>query len=316
MPHSSTALVTGASGFLGWALVPRLLASGYEVHATSRSKMVHEHPHVTWHQLDPTDISAVRHILAMIRPSHIVHLSGCADGKRRLELAVPTLLANAVSTVHLLTAATEVGCDRFVVAASMEEPGVGGNPGWANSPYAASKWTSTMYGQMFHRSFGLPVVALRPFLVYGPGPQDAGKLIPYVISSLLRGQQPKLSSGRRKVDAVYINDVAEAFVAALAEPRAIGRVLDIGTGVLLPIRQLALSIARQIGSGVPLDFDGRLDRPNEFSPAADVEATLQTIGWKARTALDEGIRRTVAWYRQRLAVGTGVPPLGRSAQAS
>ncbi len=82
------------------------------------------------------------------------------------------------------------------------------------SPYAAAKTAVASYGRMFHALYGLPIVHLRVFMVYGPGPQDITKLVPYVTGCLLRGEPPRLSSGTREIDWIYIDDVVEAFVAA------------------------------------------------------------------------------------------------------
>ena len=90
-------------------------------------------------------------------------------------------------------------------------------PQTPHSPYAAAKWAASGYGRMFHELYGAPVVILRPFMTYGPG-QAPSKLIPAVTLSLLRGERPKLSSGKARADWVYIGDVIEGFIAAAPHP--------------------------------------------------------------------------------------------------
>ena len=124
-----------------------------------------------------------------------------------------------MSTVALLTAATEHGVQRVIVTGSMEEPDLAAGDLRPSSPYAAAKVCVNVYARMFHAVYGTPVTLLRPFVTYGPGQSDS-KLIPYVIRAFAAGQSPRLSSCTRKVDMVYVDDMIEAFLrsARAGEP--------------------------------------------------------------------------------------------------
>ena len=137
---------------------------------------------------------------------------GICDRLRDLTAVVPTFTANLTATINLLTALAEAPTPRLTMAGSLEEPDNLGQP--PSSPYAASKAAAYSYSQMFESLYGISVVVPRVFLVYGPGQDDPKKLIPHVVSSLMRGEAPKLSSGTRPVDWVYVNDVAEGLAAA------------------------------------------------------------------------------------------------------
>ena len=141
-------------------------------------------------------------------------------------------------------------------------------------------------------------------MVYGPGQQDRTKLVPYVISSLLRGEGPRLSSGRREVDWVYVDDVVAAFVAAAEAEKAPGSTLDIGSGELVSIRSLVEQIAALVGGDVRPVFGALPDRPGERPRDAEVQPSRETIGWEPSTPLDVGLARTIEWFRAR--VGEGV----------
>jgi nucleoside-diphosphate-sugar epimerase len=82
------------------------------------------------------------------------------------------------------------------------------------SPYAAAKFAASAYGRMFHALYHTPVTILRLFMVYGPGQQDLRKLVPYVTLALLKGEMPRVSSGVREVDRIYVDDVAAGYLAA------------------------------------------------------------------------------------------------------
>jgi len=112
-----------------------------------------------------------------------------------------------VSTVNLLTVAANIGCRRIVLLASLEEPEPGHTDAAPASPYAAAKWTSGTYGRMFHKLYQTPVVLVRPFMTHGPR-QDVRKIIP-LLPSPLQDQAPKLASGQRQVDWIYVDDVIE-----------------------------------------------------------------------------------------------------------
>ena len=187
-------LVTGASGFIGRHLVHRLLESGADVHAVSQKIRCDGLNVVRWRQADLADASTVHDLIASIRPDFIYHLASHVAGGRDTALVYPTFRSNLMGTVNLLTAAAEVGCWRMIITGSLEEPDIGSGA-VPCSPYAAAKSAGSAYARMLHALYGLPVVILRLFMVYGPGQRDVRKLVPYVSHSLLDGEPPLLSNG-------------------------------------------------------------------------------------------------------------------------
>src|SRR5262249_56855024 len=117
------------------------------------------------------------------------------------------------------------GWGRIGLSGSLMEEPTGGAQAVPPSPYGASRWASSAYGRMFHALFDAPVTILRPSYAYGPG-QERTKLIPYVITSLLAGESPKLSSGEREIDWIFAEDVARAYLAAASRPGVVGLTLD------------------------------------------------------------------------------------------
>jgi UDP-glucose 4-epimerase len=290
-------LVTGASGFLGANLCQRFMHRGVEVHAVSRSKRNSESASVRWWQGDMADVEAVRRILYEIKPDVIFHLSGLATAIPDRELVLPTLHSLLVSTVNILVMAAEIRCRRVVLAASLNEPQPSYLETAPDSPYAAAKWASSAYGRMFFKLYGTPIVIVRVFMTYGPG-QDERKLIPHVILSLLNGEAPKLSSGRQQYDWIYVDDVMDGFLAAAEAPNVEGHTIDLGAGTLVPIRAVVGQLVDLIGAGVEPVFDALPDRPYEPVRVADVADADAKLGWKPGTPLEEGLKRTVDWYRK------------------
>jgi UDP-glucose 4-epimerase len=122
--------------------------------------------------------------------------------------------------------------------------------------------------------------------------------VPYVMQTYLSGGRPRLSSPQRKMDWVFIDDVAEAFLRAACMPNAVGCELDVGTGRLTSIREFVELVRAEFGGGPAPVFDADPSRAAEVSAAADTQAVLARIGWAASTPLEEGVRRTVDWYRR------------------
>ncbi len=295
-------LVTGGSGFLGSHLCRRLLDLGVEVHATSRVARITEPGGPVWWKLDLTDIDGVRRLLTDLRPKVVYHLAGSAGAKPDLALVLPTLEGLVVSSVNVLVAGTEAGCARIVVTGSLTEPTGGERSPIPTSPYAAGKWTSTAYARMFHLLYQTPTVILTPFMTFGPG-QDREKIIPSVILSLLRRETPKLSSCLWAVDWVFIDDLVDAFLAAASVPKIEGGCFDVGTGTNQTVRSVVERIFLLMEEPTKPLFGMLPDRPSEPVRSADTMHAHQLLKWRAQISLDEGLRRTIAWYTTHAAMG-------------
>ena len=303
LPHSGLSglkiLVTGARGFIGSRLYQYLCETGADVYAVSRSfRSPHEDGAHVW-QGDLADSAAVQNLFRVVKPDIIFHMAGLAVGARDLSLVLPTLLSNLVTTANVLTAATEIGCQRIVFPASLEEPDSEVNP-IPSSPYAAAKWASRAYARMFYQLYQTPVVIVRVFLTYGPGPEKQNKVIPYVIHSLLQGEPPKLTSGQRLVDWIYIDDVVSGLIAAAQAPGIEGDTIDLGSGILVSIQSAVQQIVRLVGAGVEPLFGALPDRAFEQVKVADTASAYAKLRWQPLTSLEKGLESTVAWYKEQI----------------
>lgn len=294
-------LVTGGSGFIGSRLCARLLDLGADVHAVSRTAREAAADGPRWWQGDLAEIETVRALLDAIEPNMIFHLASHVTGKREVEQVIPTLRSNLMSLVNVMAAASERRCERIVSCGSIEEPVLDAPDAVPVSPYAAAKWASGVYARLFHAHYRLPVVHLRVSMVYGPGHCEATRIVPYVIRSLLAGDAPKLSSGDRQVDWLYAGDAIEGMLAAATAAGVEGCSIDLGSGELVTVRAIVERIANLVGARVAPLYGALPDRPFERPRAADVAETHARIGWRPTTPLDEGLRATIAWYRERRA---------------
>lgn len=292
-------LVTGAGGFIGNALCSELRRRGATIHGCGRTAPAGASVDVS-HQCDIAVLSEVQRIIDEVRPAVVFNLASTVTGSRELEAVVPTLHGNLVGAVNILHAATEIGDIRVVQLGSLQEPEEPTGRDVANSPYAASKLGASTYTRMFAELYDLPASVARVFMVYGPGQLDFAKLVPYVLKSLLSGQTASMSSGRQEFDWVYVDDVVDALIAIAAHGGLRGKTVDVGSGTLTSVRDIALGIGRRLDLQALLGFDTIPDRRLEPTRKADIEATSTSLGWRSRVSLEEGLDMTVAWYQKHL----------------
>jgi UDP-glucose 4-epimerase len=289
-------LVTGASGFLGSHLVHRLSSAGAELYALSRSRRDASGHQLRWLSADLADWRATSELLATVKPDLVFHFGGFVSATPDLGAVRPTFDSLLASTVNLLTAATELGCRRVIIPGSMMEP-----PGAAvdvapMSPYMAAKWAASAYARMFHTLYRTPVVIVRPSMTYGPG-QPSTRLVPHVLSALLRGEPPKLSSGKMEADWTYIDDMTDGILAAALAPGVEGLTIDLGTGHVTTAREVVELLVDLLGTAVRPVFGALPDRPGERSHPAETRTARERLGWSATTSLRDGLRRTIERFQ-------------------
>jgi UDP-glucose 4-epimerase len=314
IPSLSTkrVIVTGASGFIGSNICTRLSSNGAEVHAVALGgKFPGLRSGRVW-KVDMSDRAELRRIFKAAKPHIVFHLAGHVQGSRNLNQVWPTLSGNLVTTVNLLTMATEVGCERVVLTGTLDEPGPGESDASAfapSSPYAASKFASSIYARMFRALYQSPVVIGRIFMTYGPGQRDLKKLIPYTILSICCGQRPKLSNATRPLDWTYIDDVVDGLLLISQRTNAEGHTFDLGTGVTHTARDAVERIIVMMHSTLTPVFGALQDRRMEMARLADISSTKARLEWRPRVSFEEGLQRTITWYRNQLSTGSVRLPL-------
>ena len=152
---------------------------------------------------------------------------------------------------------------------------------------------------MFHHLYQTPVVLVRPFMTYGPK-QPLHKIIPSVTLSLLQGEAPKLASGVREVDWIYVDDVIDGMLAAARVPGVEGYTFDLGSGSLVSIRALVEQLTQIVNPQIEPLFGALPDRPVEKVRVANTAYTSDKLGWQPSISLAQGLKTTVSWYRKQL----------------
>jgi len=293
-------LVAGASGFIGSYLCRKLSkVDDVEIHALSRAKRSGSNK-IKWWQGDISDHDWIENLLQDVKPDYIFNLASHVEGSRDVSLILPTFRSNLLGQLNLMIAAHKIECKRFISTGSMDEPDQKGSRHKVISPYAVAKGAAGLYGEMFHALYSLPYVHLRVSMVYGPGQKDVRKLIPYTILSMLRGKSPALSSGRRKIDWIYIEDVVDGILAAAETPNIEGERLDIGSGKLVSISSVQEILADLIDPTIKPNFGALSDRRFEHERIANISETVSKINWKPRISIKNGLKKTVRWYSEKI----------------
>jgi UDP-glucose 4-epimerase len=309
-------LVTGGAGFIGTTLARRLVDANEIValdnlhrDAASGTDLL-EHPNYRLVEGDVLDPEAVR--AAAEGATHVVHAAAIAGVDTVLASPVRTMRVNLIGTYNVLEAAVAIpGLERFVDfstsevfgthAINVEEGHVTttGSVGEARWTYAVSKLAGEHMAHAYHDELGLPTATVRPFNVYGPG-QIGGGAIRAFIESALDGRDLEIHGDGSQIRAwCYVDDMVEGLLLCLERPEAVGQSFNIGNArSTVTIYDLAQRVKRLTDCpGVivfkPLHYtDVEIRIPN-------VTKAREQLGFEARVDLDEGLARTIAWYRAR-----------------
>jgi nucleoside-diphosphate-sugar epimerase len=134
------------------------------------------------------------------------------------------------------------------------------------------------------------------YMVYGPGQIDRTKLLPYVILKTLKGESPQMTSGVRKIDWIYVDDVVSALLQMAEAPDIDGLTIDIGSGESITIENIVKLTMDLIDPAAIPEFGSVSDRPMEQERNADIDETFRKIGWRATTGFRSGLQQTIDYY--------------------
>jgi nucleoside-diphosphate-sugar epimerase len=301
--------VTGAAGFLGSHLIPRLTAAGANVCALDRPDAR------GWARVERLADALRTDVAELATPAHdsvvrdattIIHLAAVGVVG---ELPDPREVVNGNidGTMAVLMAARRLGA-RVIYCGSCFEYGAGAR--WTedalpapSTEYGAAKSSGWLIAQAFARRTGIEVVSLRPFTMYGPLEPPA-RLVPSVVRRALAGQPIDLTPGDQARDFVYVEDVADAFVAAATHDAAVGGTFNVCTGTAVTVREVVETILRASRSASEARFGALAYRPTEYKVlSGDPSRAERVLGWRARVSLEDGLERTIAWFKQ---VGIGL----------
>jgi nucleoside-diphosphate-sugar epimerase len=314
-------LVTGAAGFIGRWVVGELLAQGDEVvpidnlvagDVAALDEFVSRPGLLPFEQGDVRDAAACRRWMRGV--DAVAHLAASISVQESIDDPATTFENDVIGTFNVLEAARETGSRVLFMSTCMvyDRAGQEGiaedHPTKPASPYAASKLSGEALTLSYHHAYGLPTTVVRPFNTYGPYQRSVGEggVVAIFTRRSLLGQDLRIfGDGTQTRDLLYVEDCARFVVAALAADRAVGRVLNAGTGRDVSVNDLA-SLIEPDGS--------RIVHVPHIHPQSEIAVLRcdpslagELLGWRPERSLDDGLRQVRAWMAERL--GAGVPVL-------
>ena len=308
------ALVTGAAGFIGSTLVDRLLADGHEVvgldnYSSGRAANLAEARSSQNFSMIEDDIGSADLIALMAdqRPEVVFHLASQIDVRHSVAEPQFDAEVNVIGTIRLAEAARRTNVGKVVHTSSggsiygapRRFPTNESTAPDPASPHAAGKLSGEIYLNVFRHLYGLECSHIAPANVYGPRQEPRGEagVVAIFVRALLSGKPTKLfGDGSNTRDYVYVDDVVDAFVRA-AGSQGGGQRFNIGTGVETSDCELHSAVAAAVGA--PDEPELQPARLGDVTRSClDARLARMVLGWKPRFRLDEGIPRTVDFFRQ------------------
>lgn len=310
-------LVTGADGFIGSHLVEALMNRGCDVRA-----FVFYNSFNSWGWLDTLsperqkqldvfagdirDPNGVRE--AMVGCDVVFHLAALIAIPFSYHSPDSYVDTNIKGTLNVLQAAKLLGTSKVIVTSTSEVYGTAQyapidekHPFQGQSPYSATKIGADRLAESYYRSFGTPVVIVRPFNTYGPR-QSARAVIPTIITQLLTGKtELKLGSLTPTRDFNYVIDTVNGFIALAESDETVGEEVNIATGVEHTVGDVAKFLLSEINPSAKLIVEEERLRPENsevFRLIGDATKIKSLTAWKPTYDLEAGLRNTIAWFKE------------------
>ncbi|HVY08675.1 MAG TPA: NAD-dependent epimerase/dehydratase family protein [Mycobacteriales bacterium] len=310
-------LITGASGFIGSHLTRRLVKEGAKVHGLTSTvssvypaRLLDIRDSITLHEASLDDRGAMELLADEVKPEYVFHLGAYTHVGKSWNRVDECIQTNIQGTVNLLMAVERTGFTRFLNTGTSEIYGDIEVPFREDatvhpiSPYSVSKHAAEEYCRLFADARDLPLVRVRPFNAYGPM-QSPDRVIPEIISRAVQKQPLKMTQGTQTREFNYVEDLADGFVALATAPGIDGDLFNLGCGREVSMRDIAVTILRLMGDPITPEFGALPERPIEiYRMHADVTKTRDRVGWTATISLEDGLQRTIDWYRDALASGS------------
>jgi nucleoside-diphosphate-sugar epimerase len=304
-------VVTGGAGFIGSHLVEELVRRGEQVRVidsliTGHGRNIEHLPQVEFLHGDLADPEVA--VNGVAGADYVLHQAAIPSVPRSVKDPITSNRANIDATLNVLVAARDAGVKRVVFAASSSAYGnAAALPKREDmataplSPYALQKLVGEQYLQMFTALYGLETVAIRYFNVFGPRQDPSSPysgVISLFITALLEGRAPTIyGDGGQTRDFTYVANVVDGVLKATQAPAASGEVINVATGGRISLNELFDTLKRIIGADVtPVYAEGRAGDVRDSQ--ADIGKAGALLGYAPVVTFEEGLRRTVDWYRK------------------
>lgn len=298
-------LVTGASGFIGRHLVDAMDGLGALVSSADMRQGGFTAKKAREYAGSLCDAGFIEKCVQECAPEVIVHLAASKDRLADIGAFSNAVSVNLTGSLNLFTAAMKLkGLRSVVVLGTAEEYGDNPVPFVEEmrerpvSAYSYSKLCVTRLCETLYSLHGMPFVVLRPTVAYGPG-QGEDMFLPALIKTLLSNREFPMTPGLQTRDFIYVADLVNAILLASAAPQAVGRIVNIGSGIPVAIGDVAIKAAKSLGRE-DLLRRGAIDyrRGEAMQYYVETRRARELLGWKAAVSLDEGLARTIEYFKR------------------
>lgn len=301
-------LVTGGAGFIGSHLCQRLCAEGYAVRVLDdlstgrRENLAAIRDEIEFVEGDIRDAALLAEVMQQV--DCVLHQAAIGSVPASVEQPLVDQAVNAVGTLQLLEAARQAGVGRVVFASSAavygnnpQMPKREDMPPEPEAPYAISKAMGEHYARVYSQTYGLEVVGLRYFNVFGPRQVPSSPysgVISIFVERMRAGEAPTIfGDGHQVRDYVYVGDVVEANMRASTTPGIAGRMYNIGRGRSASLLELIAALNQILATELTPIFAAPRVGDIRFS-SADISRARAELGYEPRVGLAEGLERTIA----------------------
>lgn len=296
-------LVTGASGFIGRHVLPKLIERDYEIHCTfhkSKPETISYKNNITWHQIDLLKTNEIKILFNNIHPSHLLHFAWDVTPGQYVNSVNNLYWLDA--TLHLVNEFIQSDGKRVICSGTCFEYDL--RYGYCSENLTPIR-PATFYGLCKANAFttinelaklmDFDFVWGRIFYPYGPFEYPT-RLVPYIINSFIKNQKVKLTHGNQIRDYIYVADVADAFVK-LVDSKINGPI-NIGSGKPISIRELVHLIGSFFGEEKCIEF-GAISTEKNDPPfiVANIDRLKSELDWSPKHSLEMGIKKTVDWWK-------------------
>jgi len=307
-------LVTGGAGFIGSALVNRLVELGHSVRVVDnfstgfRRNLDNCLDRIELVEGDVAELAVCKASVQGVE--YVLHQAAIPSVQRSVEDPIGSNTANVTATLNMLVAARDAQVKRFVFASSSSIygdtetlPKVETMPENPLSPYALTKLAGEKYCVVFHRLYGLRAVSLRYFNVFGPrqnphSPYSA--VISRFVEAALRGTRPIVyGDGEQSRDFTYVDNVVEANMLACTAQGVGGMVFNVGTGERYSLNDLLSSLSAIVGHQLEPEYSNARLGDIRHSQA-EIKKAQRFLRFEPRVSFKEGLERTVDWFRKSM----------------
>lgn len=304
-------LISGGLGFVGINLIKKLNKMNIRpivMASTQNSSLTEEScldlDSSSLYKIDLREGDEVTKLVRDIAPDFVIHLAGMTNLEKTFEKAELAIDVNLKGSLAMFKGAKGKNLKNFVflstsdIYGGVEPPFKETQLAYPSSPYSASKASAELFLLMFHNVYNIPVTILRSFNLYGKY-QSSDRVIPFIINKLLNDEDVPLTKGEQRREFNYVDDLIDAILRSLIVEDSQGKIINIGCGSSVSIREIALMIAKKLDKIDRLKIGALEYRKNEiWDMYCDNSLAKSILKWEPKVALNDGLDMIIGWFKE------------------